>query len=81
MRPKLYMSQTLQTTKKNFEKLSGSQIFKTTIGILFNLLEVFPFVPFFVFAVLFIPSFHVLLRSYFYVSFRVWWRFPVFKVC
>ena len=47
MRPKLHMSQTLQTTKKNFEKLSGSQIFKTTIGIRFNLPEVFPFVSFF----------------------------------
>ena len=46
MRPKLYMSQTLQTTKKNFEKLLVSQILKTTIGIRVNLLEVFPFVPF-----------------------------------
>ena len=50
------------TNNKNvkFEKLSGS-------AIRFDPLHVFPSVPHFAFAVLFIPSFHV-LSSYFYVS-------------
>ena len=50
------------TNNKNvkFEKLSGSTI-------RFDPLHVFPSVPHSAFAVLFIPSFHV-LSSYFYVS-------------
>ena len=50
------------TNNKNvkFEKLSGS-------AIRFDPLHVFPYVPHSAFAVLFIPSFHV-LSSYFYVS-------------
>ena len=50
------------TNNKNvkFEKLSGS-------AIRFDPLHVFPSVPHSAFAVLFLPSFHV-LSSYFYVS-------------
>ena len=50
------------TNNKNvkFEKLSGN-------AIRFDPLHVFPSVPHSAFAVLFIPSFHV-LSSYFYVS-------------
>ena len=44
--------QTLHTTKMNFEKLSGAKKFseKTTISIHFNLLQVCPSWPIFVFA-------------------------------
>ena len=50
--------QTLHTTKMNFEKLSGAKKFseKTTISIHFNLLQVCPSWPIFVFAGLFNSS-------------------------
>ena len=58
--------QTLKTTKMNLKKLSGQQVFKTTIAIGFNLLQVCSSAPTFVFAVLLTPSFNALSR-YFYV--------------
>ena len=68
--------QTLKKTKKNLKKLSGSQVFKTTITIGFNLLQVCSSAPTFVFAVLLIPSFNA-LSSYFYVSLNLVTDFTV----
>ena len=55
--------QTLHTTKMNFEKLSGAKKFseKTTISIHFNLLQVCPSWPIFVFAGLFNSSISFLM--------------------
>ena len=39
----------------NFEKLLGQQVFKNQIAIRFNILQVCPSMPSFVFAVFFIP--------------------------
>ena len=56
--------------KMNFERLLHQDSFqKPTIAIRINLLQVYPFVPFFVFAVLFITAFNVFLRS-------IWWQLP-----
>ena len=51
----------------NFGKLRLTSFQKTTISIFFNLLQVSPSVPPFTFAMIFIPSSHV-LSSYFCVS-------------
>ena len=53
-------------SKLNFDVRRTIFFRKTIIAIRFNLLHVFPSVPPFVFAALFIPSFHI-LSSYFYV--------------
>lgn len=55
--------------KINFEKLSGEQVCKSAIAIRFNLLQVGPSVPSFVFPVLFKPAFDVLSSCFlFFVS-------------
>ena len=56
--------QPLETTKMNFEKLLANRFSRTTIAILFSLLQVCPSLPHFLFGVLFIHSFNV-LRGYF----------------
>ena len=68
--------QTLKTTKKNLKRLSGKEVFKTTIAIRFNLLQVCPTMPTFVFSALLIPSFNV-LSSYFHFSLNLVTDFTV----
>ena len=68
--------QTLKKTKKNLKKLSGKKVFKTTIAIRFNLLQVCSSAPTFVFAVLLIPSFNA-LSSYLYISLNLVTDFTV----
>ena len=67
MSTKHYIKRYTNNKSLNFEKLCGKQVFKNTTEIRFNLLQVCPSVPPFVFAILLIPSFHVLSSS-FYVS-------------
>ena len=61
---KHYIKRYTNNKTLNFEKLWGKQVFKNTTVICFNLLQVCLSVPPFVFAMLFIPSFHVLSSSF-----------------
>ena len=54
-------------TKKNFEKLLAEKFSKSAIAIQFNLLQICPSMPSFLYAMLFIPCFNI-LRSYFHDS-------------
>lgn len=61
------------------ETCSANKFSKTTIEIHFNLLQVCPSRPPFVFAMLFILSFNV-LSGYFYVSLSVVAVIPLFEL-
>ena len=65
-----------QTIKKTKIKLLGLQVLKNTIAIRFNLLQVCPSVPVFVFAELFIPSFNALSGCF---SASIWWQLTLFQ--
>ena len=73
---KRFKKQKLKWTLKN---CWANKFSKTTISIRFNLLQVCPSMPIFVFIVLLMPSFYVL--SGYFPFHLVWWRFPLFEFC